>query len=84
MSSKAHIPFTANPEKRDVAIKDAYDAVQSAVVHLKKAQRSAANWGEYETLQYFARELSEFISSDHDEAGFGPTYRNQTGHVKVK
>ncbi len=76
---KQNKPFTPNIEKRDAQLHNALRNVQDAVDALALAQESATMWGDYETIQHFKHHLSEWLSSDNDEAGYEPYLRKQAG-----
>lgn len=72
-------PFTHLPEKRRIKLNDAAHKVNQAIASLKEAQACAEHYGDFETIQHFIHELEEFMSNDHDEAGYGPFLRADEG-----
>jgi hypothetical protein len=71
-------PFTNNPAEKVEKMTEAANHIYEAINALSEAQKCAEHWAEYETLQYFKKQLTEFMSSDHGEAGFEP-YLEKTG-----
>lgn len=63
-------PFTPNTSKKNKKLIQAKEQVYAAIAALIEAQNTAENWSEYETIGDFKKQLKEFMSCDHGEAGF--------------
>jgi hypothetical protein len=74
-------PFTPNATEKVEKMTEAATAVLTAIQALEAAQTHAENWAEWETLGYFKRQLSEFMSCDHGEAGFEPYLTKESEKV---
>ena len=65
-------PFTNNPAEKVEKMTEAANHIYEAINALSEAQKCAEHWAEFETLASFKKQLNEFLSSDHGEAGFEP------------
>lgn len=73
---KASRPFDPNLDDRDANLSEAQSKVEDAIEHISSAMLGSSNWSDYETMMHFRNQLEEFLSSDHDQAGFNAYIRN--------
>lgn len=69
-AKKATVPFEKNLDDRDANLIEAQSKVKDAIDHIESAMLGANNWSDYETMIHFRHLLEEFLSHDHDQAGF--------------
>ena len=75
MAKKATTPFEKNLDDRDANLIEAQIKIEDAISHIESAMLGASNWSDYETMIHFRSQLNEFLSSDHDQAGFNAYLR---------
>ncbi len=59
-----------NQTKKIEKLAEAANQIQAAIKALEAAAPNSEHWAECETIHAFKRQLEEFMSCDHGEAGF--------------
>lgn len=71
-------PFTPNKSKKVKHLQAAEKKILEAIAALQAAKQNADHWTDFATIAHFENELSKFLSTDNNQAGFQPYIKNNS------